>query len=77
MKVTLLPAQIVVEEAVILTEGVNKEFTVMVIVLDVAGEFVTQVAFEVISQETLSPFVSEEFEYAALLVPTLFPLSIH
>ena len=39
----------------------GKEFTVIVIVFDVAGEPVAQVAFDVITQVTISPFANVEF----------------
>jgi hypothetical protein len=59
--VTLVPAQIGLEEAAIATLTGKLGFTVMVIVLDMAGLPVAQVAFEVITQITVFPFASELF----------------
>jgi len=58
--VTLVPAQIVVADAEILTLTGRFGFTVMVTVLDVAGLPVAQVAFEVNTQVTTSLFTREE-----------------
>ena len=60
VKVTLVPAQIVVADAEILTLTGRFGFTVMVTVLDVAGLPVAQVAFEVNTQVTTSLFTREE-----------------
>ena len=60
VKVTLVPAQIVVDGlAAMLTLTGRFGFTVIVIVFEVAGEPVTQVAFDVITQVTVLPFASE------------------
>jgi hypothetical protein len=61
VKVTLVPEQIVVALAEILTLAGRFGFTVMVIVLEVAGLPVAQVAFEVTTQTTVFPFASELF----------------
>ena len=62
VKVTLAPAQIVLFaslEAIVTLAG-NIGLTVIVILLDVAGEPVRQgLAFDVITQETTCPFVNE------------------
>ena len=50
VKVTLVPEQMVVAEAAMLTLAGNTGFTVMVILLEVAGLPETQVALEVITQ---------------------------
>ena len=47
--------------AAILTEGVTVEFTVIVIVLEVAGLGLAQLMDEVITQVTTSPFTNAEF----------------
>ena len=60
VKVTLVPVQIVVDVAEILTLTGRFGFTVMVTVLDVAGLPVAQVAFEVNTQVTTSLFTREE-----------------
>ena len=64
VKVTLVPAQIVLEGlAAMLTLTGNAGFTVIVKLFDVAGDPVAQgVAFEVNTQVTTSPFTSEELE---------------
>jgi hypothetical protein len=60
VKVTLVPVQIVVDVAEILTLTGRFGFTVMVTVLDVAGLPVAQVALEVNMQVTTSLFTREE-----------------
>lgn len=62
VKVTALPAQIVVVDALIETAGVTGVFTVMVTVLLVAVELVTQITLLVMTQFTVLPFVKELFE---------------
>ena len=62
VKVTLVPEQIVVEGlAAMLTLAVTFGFTVMVIVFEVAGEPVPQVAVDVITQVIVLPFAKEAF----------------
>jgi hypothetical protein len=61
--------------AVALTVGMA--FTVMVMVLDVAGLPVAHVSLEVSTQVTLFPFASVEEVYVVLLLPTFTPLSFH
>jgi hypothetical protein len=57
VKITLVPATIVVAVAAMETLAVKFGFTVMVIPFEVAGEPVTHgVAFEVKTQVTISPF---------------------
>ena len=58
VKVTLVPAQIVVAFAPILTLAGKLGFTVIVIPELVAGLPVAQVAFEVITTVTTWPFVN-------------------
>ncbi|MPM59197.1 hypothetical protein SDC9_106037 [bioreactor metagenome] len=77
VNVTLLPVQILVAEAETETAGVTAEPTVMVTGADVAVAGVAQVAVDVITQVTTSPFVRDAFEYVALFVPTFDPLSFH
>lgn len=57
VKVTLVPAQIVVADAEILTLAGKLGFTVMVTVFEVAGLPVAQVAFEVRTHVMVLPFV--------------------
>ena len=71
VNVTLVPAQIVVALAAILTLAVNIGLTVIEILLDVAGEPVKHgVAFEVITTLTEFPLVNVEEVNVALFVPT-------
>ena len=77
VKLTLCPEQIEVEEAVIDTEGVTDEATVMVMVFEVAVVGEAQAALEVIVTVTWSPLASELDEKLELLVPTFAPLTCH
>jgi hypothetical protein len=61
VKVTLVPEQIVVAVAEMLTLAGKFGFTVMVTEFEVAGLPVAQVAFDVITQLTISLFTSEVF----------------
>ena len=56
---------------------VGRAFTVIVMVFDVAGEPVAQVAFDVITTVTVWPFVNVVVVYVGLLVPTFAPLTFH
>ena len=58
VKVTLVPAQIVVADALILTLAGKFALTVVTIALLIAGFPVVQVAFEVITTVTDCPVVS-------------------
>ena len=62
MNVTDVPEQIVVKLADIITLTGRFGLTVIVIVFDVAGFPVAQVAFDVNTQVTKSPFAKAEFE---------------
>ena len=53
VKVTLVPAQMVVAEAAMLTEGVAFAVTVIVMALEVAGLPVAQPSLEVSTQVTI------------------------
>ena len=59
VNVTLVPEQIVVAVAEILMLTGRFGFTVMVMVFEVAGLPVAQVALEVITQVTVLPFANE------------------
>ena len=61
VNVTLVPAQIGFSEATMLTLAGNTGFTVMVMIFEVAGLPLTQVAFDVITQETVFPLANEAF----------------
>jgi hypothetical protein len=60
VKVTEVPAQIVVAEAAMLTLTGRFGFTVMVMAFEVAGLPVAQVALEVSTQVTTFPFARAE-----------------
>jgi hypothetical protein len=62
VKVTLVPEQIVLADALILTLTGRFGFTVMVTTFEVPGFPVTQVALEVITQLTVFPFASALLE---------------
>ena len=62
VKVTLVPEQIVVKLAEITTLTGRFGFTVIVMVFDVAGFPVAQVALDVKTQVTKSPFAKELLE---------------
>jgi hypothetical protein len=70
------PAQIVVLLARIVMVGVRVP-TVIVIALDVAVVGDAQAEFEVMTQVTTCPLVSELVAYVGLLVPTLDPFTFH
>ena len=57
VKVTELPAQIIVADADIITETGKLGFTIILTGVELAGEPVAQVAFEVSWQVTRSPLV--------------------
>ena len=61
VKVTLVPAQIVVALAPILTDGVTVDVTVIVIAFDVAVVGFAQVMDDVITTVTTSPFINAAF----------------
>ena len=61
VKVTLVPAQIVVAEAPMLTDGTTPELTVIVMALDVAEVGLAQLAVEVITTVTTSLFTNPAF----------------
>ena len=61
VNITLVPAQMVVAVAVIFTDGVASEVTVMVIAFDVAVGWVKQVSEDVITTVTISLFARVVF----------------
>lgn len=77
INVTVLPAQIVEEEVEILIAGVKDVVTFITIVLDVAGDPVTQVKLDVIITFTTSPFANDEVVYVGEFDPALLPLTCH
>ena len=78
VNVTLVPAQMVVAGlAAMLTLTGKFGFTVMVIVFDVAGLPVAQVAFDVNTQVTVFPFVNVADVNVGELVPAFTPFTFH
>ena len=77
VNVTEVPAQIGLPEAAILTLAAKLAFTVIVTAFEVAGLPVAQVAFDVISQVTISPFTKAALVYVVEFVPTLTPFNFH
>ena len=77
VNVTLVPGQILVELAAMLTLTGRFGFTVIVIELEVAGFPVGHVAFDVRTHVTISPFAKLEFEYVEEFGPTLLPFNFH
>jgi len=80
VNVTLVPAQIVLLgaalEAMVTLAG-RFGFTVIVIVFDVAGEPVAQVAFDVMTTFTISPLFNVVVVKVALFVPAFEPFTCH
>lgn len=77
VKVTEVPAQIVVADALMATAGVTEGFTVIVILFDVAVVGETQAALDVMIQLITSPFAGAAITYVLLFEPTLPPLRFH
>lgn len=77
MKVTDVPAHIVVALALILTDGVRTGLTVIVIALLVTIAGTAQTALEVNTSVTTWPFERAEVVKVELLVPVLTPLICH
>ena len=73
---TEVPLQTGFEDAVIETDAACTRLTVIETELEVAGEPLTQAAFDVITHVTTSPLAGM-YEYNVLLVPTLDPLTFH
>jgi hypothetical protein len=76
VKVTLLLAQIDVDDALIDTAGVT-ELAVTVIALEVAVGVVVQFAFEVMITVTWSPLASELVVNVEELIPAFTPFICH
>ncbi len=77
MKVTLLPAQIVVALALILTEGVTLVVVVIVKAFDVAVVVDKQLALLVNTAVITSLFANVVLVYVEALVPTFTPFNFH
>jgi hypothetical protein len=76
VKVSVLPKQTGLGLAVAVT-AVGTEFTVIVIVLDVAVAGLAQGELEVIIQLMLLPFARLQLLYVGALPPTFEPFSCH
>ena len=74
---TLVPAQMVVAEAPMFTDGVTDVVTIIVIALLVAVGEVAQVRLPVITTVTTSLLFKEDDEKILLLVPALLPFTFH
>ena len=78
VKVTLVPAQIVVLGVAIFNAGTTEPLTVIVTVLLVAVDVVWQAALEVNTQVNWSPFAKVEVLYVADVAPLmLLPFFLH
>jgi hypothetical protein len=78
VNVTLVPAHIAPPGfAAMFTLAGKFELIAIVIVLDVAGEPVEHVAFDVMMHVMVFPFVSAALVYVELFVPTLLPFTCH
>ena len=77
VKVTAVPAQIVVAVAAILMLTGKFGLTVIVIPGLVAGLLVVQIALEVNTTVTICPFVNVVVVNVLLLVPAFTPLIFH
>ena len=77
MNVTLVPEQIVVEDAPTLTLTGKFVLTVITRAFDEVGLPVAQVAFDVNTTETISLLAKVKLVYVGLFVPTLIPFNFH
>lgn len=77
VKVTEVPAQILVELALILTAGVALGVTVIVMLLEVAEEGTAQLAALVIATLTTSLLANVAVVNEAALVPAFTPFTFH
>lgn len=77
VNVTEVPAQIVVLEAEIETDGLKLLTTLIVRLFDAAVELLTQFALEVRTQVITSPETKPVAMYVDKLKPTLLPFFFH
>lgn len=78
MKVTFVPVHTVFPGvAEMLTDGAEEDETLIVIAFETAFDEVAQAAFEVSSQVTISPSLSEVLVKVLLLVPLATPFTSH
>ena len=76
VNVRLLPEQIDVDDALIETDGVTELVVIVITLLEVVG-VVTQLALEVMTTLTWSPFASALDVKVAELVPAFTPFTAH
>jgi hypothetical protein len=77
VKAVLLPAQIVKDGVLMLTEGVNDAVVVIASALLIADGVLAQDALLVIITVTRSPFAKDEVVKVELLVPAFVPFIFH
>ena len=77
VNVTFVPAQMVVADAVMLTDGVTDDVTVMVMALLVAVVGMAHAALLVSTTVTTSLLFKIVDENVALLVPAFTPFTLH
>ncbi len=77
VKVTLVPVQIVVADAAMVTDGATEEVTVIVMALLVAVGVEAQAELLVITTVTTSLLFNVVEVKVALLVPALVPFTFH
>ena len=77
VKVVLLPAQMVSDGVLMLTDGISAEVVAMDNALLVADVVIAHEALLVIATVTTSPLTIEEIVNVALFVPTLEPFIFH
>ena len=77
VKITEVPAQILLPLVTIDTKGVTLPFTVIVIALEVAVGTLGLAALLVNSQVTISPPASDALLKLGLFEPALLPLTFH
>lgn len=77
VNVTLVPEQMVVNVAAILTDGITVDVTVIAIALDVAVGVVTQVSEVVNTTVITSPLTNVVLWNVAMFVPALTPFTFH
>lgn len=77
VKVTEVPAHMVVAEAPMVTEGTTVGLTVMVMALEVAVAGEAQAAVDVMTQVITLPLARVALTYVLLLPPTFAPFSFH
>ena len=77
VKVTLVPAHIIVDEAAVLTDGITEELTFIIMGLLVAVVGVAHAALLAKITSTVLPFTNVFVVNVLLLVPALTPFTRH